>query len=80
MLKSTGAVLTEEQALMPQNCQDEDVRRLRENLGATLNSTEVSEQEKRQFVEQCYPGFWIVSHKKKGDSFGEIALNKTGNR
>jgi hypothetical protein len=79
MLKSTGAVVTEEQALMPQNCQDEDVKRLRENINATLQS-DISEEEKRDFVERCYPGFWIVSKKKKGDSFGEIALNKTGNR
>jgi hypothetical protein len=49
MLKSTGAVVTEEQALMPQNCQDEDVKRLRENINATLQS-DISEEEKRDFL------------------------------
>lgn len=81
LLKSEGAVHTDDVQVLPVSLilQNDDLVKHKEALGAYLQS-DASQEAKREMVEKCYPGYWIVQEKLKGDSFGDLALNKNSNR
>ena len=81
LLKTEGVVHTEEIQELPISLilQNDELFKHKEALGTFLQS-DVSQDAKREMVEKCYPGFWIVQEKLKGDSFGDLALSKNSNR
>ena len=56
--------------------EDEISYRTRDKLTDLMAKSELSDQQKKESVEKCYPGFWIVRTMSGGESFGELALNK----
>ena len=51
----------------------------RERLPQLLESNQ-PEDIKRKEVEACYPKFWIARTLNQGETFGEIGLQKDGDR
>ena len=72
LLKNAGIIQNEE-------VKGENATEPTERLSAVLKP-EMTPEEKKKEVETCYPGFWIVRTMNQGDAFGEIALQRTGNR
>lgn len=75
MIKKEGIVDSEEDS-DKQNVSYAD----RDEKCRQIIQSSLSEDEKKREIEAYYPGFWIVRVLAQGESFGEIALQKYGER
>ena len=75
LLKAAGVTIDDVKG------QEEDagefLQHLRDKLHEVLYSETTSDEVKTNFVERCNPGFWVVKNMIGGESFGELALDKS---
>lgn len=58
---------------------EDELERKRDELKGFLKGA-IPEEMKRQKVEECYPGFFVVKEMFQGEAFGELALQKSVDR